>query len=196
MTLDIQFKTMLAMMVAGFCLGITFESFRYFTPLWYRKIFLRYLLEILFWVSQTALAFWLLYQINNGELRFYIILAFFLGFSIYKAIFAALYQRILIRFIKIIKAVLSFIGRVFHLLILQPIFGIVSLLWGIILFFLRILFTPLFFLLSPVGKSLPNMGKKIQKVVPKPFLAILYKFSKVCGIIKNTLKKMKDYLTF
>src|SRR5690625_46206 len=99
MSLDIQVKSMLAMILAGFYVGVAYETFRYFLPMWQKRIILNYLLVILFWMLQTVIVFYLLYIINMGELRFYLFIAFLLGVSIYQGIFAPLYQRLLQRII-------------------------------------------------------------------------------------------------
>src|SRR5690625_4470807 len=196
MTLDIQFKTMLAMIMAGFCVGINFETFRYFTPLWYKGITLRYILEVLFWCSQTILVFLLLYKVNTGELRFYLFLALFLGYSIYKSLFAPLYKRALVCMIKIVKGIFNFLEKLVRYIIVKPIIWLVVVVWTIIIFFVRIIMTPLFYLLQPVGKLLKALKKGIQKHLPKPILKIMYKYSSIYGIIKGTLKKFKSYVTF
>lgn len=196
MTLDIQFKTMLAMIMAGFCVGIHFETFRYFTPLWYKVITLRYILEVLFWCSQTILVFLLLYKVNTGELRFYLFLALFLGYSIYKSLFAPLYKRALVCMIKIVKGIFIFLEKLVRYIIVKPMIGLVVVVWTMIIFLVRIIMTPLFYLLQPVGKLLIALKNGIQKYSPKPILKIMYKYSRIYGIIKDKLKKIKSYVTF
>src|SRR5690625_5418826 len=106
MSLDIQVKSMLAMILAGFYVGVAYETFRYFLPMWQKRIILNYLLVILFWMLQTVIVFYLLYIINMGELRFYLFIAFLLGVSIYQVIFIPLYQRLLLRINKSRKQIL------------------------------------------------------------------------------------------
>lgn len=196
MTLTLQVKTMLAMIIAGFYVGISLDTFRYFTPLWYNKVVWRYLLEIIFWVMQTTIVFFVLYKVNAGEIRFIIFLAFLLGLSIYKALFATVYNKSLEWFIGVIKRIFRFFWKVIYYVILRPVEATLRILWAIVLFFLRLIITPIVFLLRPMKKLLDNFGKKVRKMIPKPILSNLYKYSRFYGIIKGTLTKMITYLTF
>src|SRR5690625_5859173 len=75
MTLNVQFLTMLFMVVSGFYLGIALETFRRFSPLWRHRPVLVYIFEVSFWLIQTFIIFYVLYKVNAGELRVYIFLA-------------------------------------------------------------------------------------------------------------------------
>lgn len=196
MSLDIQVKSMLAMILAGFYVGVAYETFRYFLPMWQKRIILNYLLVILFWMLQTVIVFYLLYIINMGELRFYLFIAFLLGVSIYQGIFAPLYQRLLQRIITSLKRILLFCWRVFFNLLIKPFCWLVKGLWEIVMFFVRLVCTPILFMLRPVGSTLKTLVKVTQKRLPKPILTILYKNDKIYDIIKNTLIRIIDYITF
>lgn len=196
MSLDLQFKTMLAMIIAGFCVGINFETFRHFTPYWYQQIILRYVLEILFWLIQTTLVFYVLYKINVGELRFYLFIAFFLGYSIYRALFVSVYRRLLLFLLQVGKRAYLFLSKLFHYTIKKPLLGLLTILAASLLFVVRLLMTPIFYLLQPFVRLLSSLEKRVQKLLPKSFFKKIYKFSTIYGIIKSTLKKFKSFLTF
>lgn len=196
MTLDLQFKTMLAMIIAGFCVGINLESFRHFKPYWDQGLILKYMLEILFWLLQTLLVFLVLYKVNLGEIRFYLLIAFFLGYSIYKGLFAQVYKRLLLYILRVGKRSYIFFRRIFHYLIIKPVMGLLTVLGAILLFMIRLIMTPIFYLLSPFGKIVANLVKRSQKYLPKSLFKKIYKFPTIYGIIKSTLKRFKTYLTF
>lgn len=192
MTLDVQFQAMLAMVLAGFYVGIALETFRYFSPLWQKSLLWKYTLEIFFWTLQTIVVFFLLYNVNAGELRFYLFLAFFLGFSMYKALFSSLYQRLLRKMVAFFKALFLYLWRFVDYFIIKPVRGIILFLLKILLFFTRLIMTPLFYLVSPIFKAIKELIKKL----PKPILSTLYKFSSIYGIMVSTFKKIKSLLTF
>src|SRR5690625_3537070 len=95
MTLSVQFLTMLSMIVGGFLLGISLETYRRLSLNWKKGIVFTYILEIIFWFIHFFLLFYLLYNMNAGEFRFYIVIACLLGFSIYQTLFSSFYTRLL-----------------------------------------------------------------------------------------------------
>lgn len=106
MTLHTQFMTMGAMIVGGMYVGFANETFRRFVPLWQRSNFLIYSLEILFWLLQTSVLYYVLYRINYGELRLYLLFALISGFLLYLALFQKIYIKTLNFFINIIRRIL------------------------------------------------------------------------------------------
>ena len=79
MTLSIQFITMAAMVLSGIYLGVIRDTFQRFAIYWKGRKLLSYLLEIIFWILQTLVVFYVLFLVNAGEIRLYIILACLLG---------------------------------------------------------------------------------------------------------------------
>src|SRR5690625_7945616 len=92
---------------------------------------------------QTVIVFYLLYIINIGELRFYLFIAFLLGVSIYQVIFAPLYQRLLQRIITSLKRIFLFCWRVLFILLIKPSCWLAKGLWEIVMFFVRLVCTPI-----------------------------------------------------
>lgn len=105
MTLHTQFMAMVTMVIGGLYVGFINETFRRFTPLWYRSAFFTYTLEVLFWVSQTALLYYALYKINDGIIRFYFIFALIAGFILYLLFFQSLYIKILNFLLTVVKKI-------------------------------------------------------------------------------------------
>src|SRR5699024_11617458 len=124
------------MVLGGMYLGLVNETFRRFTPLWQRSVFLRYSLEILFWLGQTRLLYYLLYMINYGELRFYLFIALFFGFSIYMALLEKIYTRILDFIIKLIK----YLFNIFYKLCIFPIIFLIKMFVMILFYFLSMFY--------------------------------------------------------
>src|SRR5699024_169239 len=189
MTLDTQFITMLSMVLGGMYLGFATETFRRISVIWKERQALTYLLEIGYWIIQTCILFFLLYQVNDGELRLYIFLACLLGYSIYQVMFKSIYQRVLEFFIKLIVALTRGLIRIIVTLIIRPVSWIVQaavkvaayvsrLLYRVLLFVLYVLFYPVRLLLFVLRKLLPER--------------VLHKISKslsFCSTIINKFKK-------
>src|SRR5699024_10705027 len=116
MTLNVQFLTMLFMVVSGFYLGIALETFRRFSPLWRHRPVLVYIFVVGFWCV----------------LRLYLFFACLLGFSIYQALAAPLYRVVLEHIIRLLTAIARALKRLCHILILSPVGWLVRLiLWGV-----------------------------------------------------------------
>lgn len=191
MTLQVQFLTMISMIMSGFYLGIARDTYRRFSPYWRHFMFLRYLFEVVFWMTQTLLLFYILYRVNAGELRTYIFIACLLGFSIYKVIFSSLYKKILEVAIRILLMIYHFGKEVFRMFIVTPIRGILYLILLVFQFIISILFFIIKLIIIPirwaVELAFSLLPKKAQKNISK--MVELY------SIIKNTsIKWVKNIL--
>src|SRR5690625_2595285 len=118
MTLQVQFLTMISMIIGGFYLGMARDTFRRFSSYWSQRKFLRYFFEVSFWMIQAFLMFYILYRVNAGELRAYIFIACMLGFSIYQVVFAVLYKKILEIIIRILLITYRFCMKVIQIFII------------------------------------------------------------------------------
>ncbi|MFA9559795.1 spore cortex biosynthesis protein YabQ [Evansella sp. AB-rgal1] len=153
MTLDIQFLSMLASAATGIWFGASFDTYKHFigSPQRFRWTLL--LNDILFWLVQALIFFYVLLQVNQGEVRFYLFLALLLGYSIYRSILEDIYQRILHWFIRVCVRLYDIITRIILVLIVNPIkwllqviltlsMMILSTLWTVILFIVKIILSP------------------------------------------------------
>lgn len=177
MTLHTQFMTMGAMVLGGMYLGMVNETFRRLTPLWQGSAFLRYSLEILFWLGQTWLLYYLLYTINYGELRFYLFIALFFGFSIYMALLESIYTRILDLIIKFIK----YLFNIFYKLCIFPIVFLIKMLVNIVFYILTFIYQSLRLLVFYVI-ILP-----LRWILPKKCMYFVSKIGSACSTMINTL---------
>ncbi|WP_337020346.1 spore cortex biosynthesis protein YabQ [Oceanobacillus massiliensis] len=196
MTLGIQFLTMIAMVLSGIYLGIVQETFRRFTRYWKKRILLTYFLECCFWLTQTAIIYYVLFRVNAGEVRLYVLLACFLGFSVYQVLVRSVYKKLLERLIRIGAAIYRFFSRLVHMLIISPIswcirfiirliMSIIMLLTTIILFILKVLFAPFRWILIGIYRLLPNRIKNF-----------LNKIAGFYSTMKNICYKWVKYLKF
>jgi spore cortex biosynthesis protein YabQ len=200
MTLSTQFLTMLSMIGMGSLFGVMFDTYQRFLDRPNRKSWIVFINDLLFWVIQALIIFYILFLVNNGELRFYIFVALLCGFAAYQSLFKGIYLKLLEAMIRSVIALYQFFRRGFQLLIYKPVVGIIQLLISIIillgrgtfslvkfilkvlLFILKILWVPIVKIIIILWKLLP---KSIKKYVEK-----LY--NKTAGIfmeIKNYLVK-------
>src|SRR5699024_3549275 len=128
MTLNVQFLTMVSMVIGGFYLGIAHDTYERFSPLWKKKQLVTYLFAIIFWLIQACLLFILLYKVNNGELRIYVFLACLLGVSIYQVFAASVYRQLLEGIITIITKIAQALFSFIRVVILNPLFWLIRLL--------------------------------------------------------------------
>lgn|SRR5690625_1403823 len=190
MTLQVQFTTIIYMILGGIYLGIALETFRRFSSIWQHHKFLVYCLEICFWLMQTVILFYILYLANHGELRFYIFISGLLGFSMYQAIFRTLYQKLLEHLIYFSLQFYYFCKRVIQILIISPINWVLTMIFIVANFILLLVFNILKIIFLPIKW----IGKFIYFLLPKKIQEIVSKTPQLYSIIKNTWFKWVKYI--
>ena len=198
MNLSTQFYTLLAMCLMGIIFGATLDVYQRFLHRTTRKRLIVFINDILFWVIQACLIFYVLFIVNHGELRFYLVLALICGFSAYQALMKNTFLKILELLINFIKAVARIIKTVFIIIVYRPIKGIILMMVGLVLFIFRVLTA----LVKAIGKALlwmlkfilyPLMliGKGILYLLPKRVKKTVVKFFKV---LAGYLQQIKKYI--
>ncbi|UCZ53318.1 spore cortex biosynthesis protein YabQ [Bacillus shivajii] len=153
MTLEVQFLSMLASVGAGIWLGASFDTYKRLAG---KKIFFRWTLivnDLLFWILQAIIFFYILLTVNEGEVRFYLFIALLLGYSIYRAMLENIYRNMLEWMISFTIGVFRFTTRLVKVLIINPIkwllnvvltLGILllSTFWRIVHFLLKVVLFP------------------------------------------------------
>lgn len=164
------------MIAGGLYIGFAQDTYRRLATLWRNNRLLVYLFEIAFWLIQTIVLFYMLYRVNDGEIRLYIVLACFLGFSMYVVFLQKVYLRVLDWLTLIIKKTLVIIYRIISVPILflfRLIKAIIIMLWNVcykvILFFWKMIY----FLL--------------KKILPKKVLDFISKITIFCSTMINKL---------
>lgn len=181
MSLNVQFLTMIAMVLGGFMLGVAHETFRRFSPYWKKRLVLTYVLELSFWLSHTFLLFYLLYRVNGGELRLYVFIACLLGYSIYQVTAVNLYKRFLERLITGFLHVVRVFKNILFFLVIKPLKWVFYLLVLIIQAAFLVVYYPIKLLLLPFKWVLI----KCYNLLPKRFQEIITKWGAFYSIIKN-----------
>jgi len=186
------------MAAMGSYLGAAIDTYNRFLFRSKRKSWLVFLNDIFFWVLQGLIFFYVLFVINQGELRFYIFLAILCGFAAYQSLLKRGYARVLEIIITMIISIYRYAVKIFLMLIYRPIvsllLGCVSLItiigkglfvlvkWTIqfIWMIIKLLFTPVKWLLILFWNLLP---KHIKKTVEK----LYNKLAGYYQVIKNTI---------
>ncbi|RDW15313.1 spore cortex biosynthesis protein YabQ [Oceanobacillus arenosus] len=196
MTLSIQFLTMATMVLSGIYLGISQDTFRRFTQYWKNQTLLTYFMEICFWLTQAIILFYVLYRVNAGEIRFYIVMACLLGFSMYQVVAANLYKRLLEHVIRVIAGFYRFCAKVVQVLLITPIRWIIIMLLTILLFILRLVGKVLFFILKLLVMPFKWIGKALYQLLPKKVKKNLHKIAGFYSKMKNICIKWAKFFKF
>jgi spore cortex biosynthesis protein YabQ len=200
MTLSTQFLTMLSMIGMGSLFGVMFDTYQRFLDRPNRKSWIVFINDLLFWVIQALIIFYILFLVNKGELRFYIFVALLCGFAAYQSLFKGIYLKLLEVMIRSVIALYQFIRRTFQLLIYKPVVGIIQLLISIVIllgrgsfslvkFILKVLLFILKVLWVPIVKIIIILWKLLPKGIKKSVEKLYNKTAGIFMEIKNYLVK-------
>lgn len=198
MTLTTQFATMLSMLGMGALFGVMLDTYQRLLQRSTVKHWLIFFNDLLFWVIQALLIFYILFLVNKGEIRFYIFVALLCGFAAYQALLKGIYLRILDRIIQTFISVMHFMKNLLLLLVFKPIRGLLQLIIFLIIFLGRGLFTLVKLILKIIlwiWKFILNFFRKLLlffwKLLPKGIKKVVEKlYNKTTGNfmkIKNTI---------
>ena len=201
MTLSTQFLTMLSMIGMGSLFGMMFDTYQRFLDRPNRKSWIVFFNDLLFWVIQALIIFYILFLVNNGELRFYIFVALLCGFAAYQSLFKGIYLRLLEFIINTVIAIYRFMRRAFLLLIYKPVLGLIQLIISIIIllgrgvfslvkFILNILWIVLKVIWVPIEKIMLLLWKLLPKTIKKSVEKLYNKTAGIFMEIKNYLLKL------
>ena len=185
MTLSTQLYTMLAMIGVGAWLGAAIDTYGRFLKREKRAKWIVFIHDILFWLLQGLIAFYILLMVNEGELRFYILIALVCGFAAYQSLFRYFYLSLLETIIQLVINLYRFLENLVRMLVIKPIQLLVQALIIILLGIWKFVHTILRFLLLVVWRlvkigALPFkwIGMLLWKLTPeviKKYLQILFK---------------------
>jgi len=206
MTLSTQFMTMLAMIGMGIFFGAGLDTYNRFLKRRKRKSWLVFINDVLFWILQSLFIFFVLFRVNQGELRFYIFIALLCGFASYQSVFKEIYLRWLEMLIFFVLSLFRFFVKIVHLLIYKPIYFVITTTFELILmigkgllvlfkwiikaiwFVIKVLFMPIKWILLLIWKLSP---KTIKKSVEKIYNKLAGKYKIIKNIIIHWISKWK-----
>jgi spore cortex biosynthesis protein YabQ len=176
---------MLSMAAMGLYLGAAIDTYGRFTR---KRPSINWLIvcnDVLFWLVQALVVFYVLLQANNGEIRFYIFLALVCGFSAYRALFQTFYQRLLERIITIFIQTYRLTIKLITIFFINPIKYLLKVLYSLCMMVLTACLTVLLFLLKLIWKPL------------RWILLLLYKWTGLNRLVnkyKPILRKIKEFI--
>lgn len=186
MTLTTQFMTMLAMISMGGMFGASLDTYQRFLKRTERKRWAVFINDILFWLLQGLAIFYILFLVNQGELRLYVFLALLCGFAAYQSLFKRIYLKILEMLISMFISIYSFLVKFLKIFVINPIYALISavaaviimlgkatlglflFLYKAIILILKILIQPLKWIFMLIWRLLPkNIKKTVDKIYRK-----------------------------
>lgn len=206
MTLSTQFMTMLAMIGMGIFFGAGLDTYNRFLKRRKRKSWLVFINDVLFWILQSLFIFFVLFRVNQGELRFYIFIALLCGFASYQSVFKGIYLKWLETLIFFVLSLFRFFVKIVHLLIYKPIYFFITTIFELILmigksllvlfkwiiktiwFVIKVLIMPIKWILLLIWKLSP---KTIKKLVEKIYNKLAGKYKIIKNIIIHWISKWK-----
>jgi spore cortex biosynthesis protein YabQ len=203
MTLSTQFLTMLSMIGMGTLFGAMFDTYQRFLKRPKRKSWIVFLNDLIFWITQALIIFYVLFLVNNGELRFYIFIALLCGFAAYQSLVKGLYLRLLEIIIRTVISIYRFIRKSFLVLIYKPIIGTIQLLislviligrgiYSLVKFILKVLLWTIKVLIVPIEKIIIIIWKLLPKGLKKTVEKLYNKTAGIFRVIKNYFIKMLE----
>lgn len=151
MSLSVQFFSLLAMIGTGIAAGVIMDLFCTIKNLFSKRSFIRrrsFWFEIIVWAGIGAGAFWVLLTVRDGAWRMYDPVAQVSGMLLYAAIFHYPFR---------------FAGRWFWLLIIRPVWLLITFIMRVIQRIVRALIVSIMWIISPVLRLGKVIGKSLQK---------------------------------
>ncbi|MBU9722004.1 MULTISPECIES: spore cortex biosynthesis protein YabQ [Bacillaceae] len=190
MTLDVQFLSILASTGMGIVLGAAFDTYRRFVKSPKRLRWSLIINDILFWILQALLFFYVLLQVNNGEVRFYLLLAILLGYSIYRALLERIYRRVLEVMIQFVSNMINILIRTIKVLVYEPLKWLLKLIVSLSMIVLTTIWGILHFLIRIILSPFRWIGQKYVKSYGIPFQSTINKVKSFVGKVNTKFKKL------
>ncbi len=185
MTLTVQFYTMVAMVAMGVWLGIAMDTYSRFLHPSKKKSMWLYANDVVFWLLQGLLIFYVLYVVNEGELRLYVFLALLCGYAAYRALLQPLYRSVLERIIIIITGLIHFVRTLFIHIVYRPVRFILKVLLSLCMMVVSIGTTIFWFIIKLFWVPLKWIFFLIWKLIPRSIRNALIKVAGFADKIKN-----------
>ncbi|WAA12348.1 spore cortex biosynthesis protein YabQ [Fervidibacillus halotolerans] len=198
MSLTVQLSTLLAMIGVGVWLGMAVDTYHRLFNRKRHKGWYVFIQDFLFWLFQALFTFYILFLVNNGELRFYIFLAILCGFAVYQSLLKHLYLSALEQSIGFVHWFYKMLRTIFYRGVCKPIITIIGFFITICLFILRGIWTIarqisklILSILYIFSKPFLLLGKFIWNLFPKSIKMYVYKrFHSIQIFTKNLWRKL------
>lgn len=162
------------MIAMGVWLGTSIDTYHRFTKRRPNFQWMTALTDFLFWIIQGLVVFYVLLLVNEGQMRFYIVLALLCGYAAYRALFQKSYLRILETIIHISISIYQFCKRFVQIFFIKPLRWILKVLISFcmivlstllkaLLLLLNLLFIPIKFLALKIY-TLTRLDRVVRKI--------------------------------
>jgi spore cortex biosynthesis protein YabQ len=197
MNLSVQFMTMAAMAVMGLWIGISVDTYGRF---FYRSGRRRWNIvqiagDLVFWLLQGLLVFYVLLNVNQGDVRIYIFLALLCGYAAYKSLFQSLYLRGLEGIIKTVRFFFGLLKKIATVIFVRPVQLLWRIMYTVTIWFVHSALAILLFFWKIVAAPLKWL---VRLIVPEAVLKMIRNFfSRIAGIrryMKKITNKVKAWL--
>ncbi|GAF66507.1 hypothetical protein BTS2_3408 [Bacillus sp. TS-2] len=175
------------MVAFGLFIGATLDTYRRFLKTKPSFHWLTAIYDLLFWIIQGALLFYILFIVNKGEVRFYVFLAILCGFAAYQALLKKGYNYLLELVIRAVIGIYHFIKQLLTIILIKPIKFILKLFYSLCMMVITTLFTILLFILKMVWKLISWVLNviltitRLNKITDKMIIRLKIKVKKIKG---------------
>lgn len=121
MSLEVQFLTMGLMLASGVLIGILFDLYRVLAHELHFPRWLIPLLDLAYWAVATVLIFRVLLFSNFGQVRLFVFLGLFAGYTLYFLVLSQASMQTIRWLIRVVKAIVRFLVRTFQICIVKPV---------------------------------------------------------------------------
>ncbi|MBS2967277.1 spore cortex biosynthesis protein YabQ [Metabacillus sp. KIGAM252] len=198
MTLTVQFYTMFAMAGMGAWLGAALDTYRRFLVRSKRAGWVVFFHDLVFWLLQSVLFFYVLLLVNEGELRIYMFLAILCGFAAYQSLLKGIYLAVLNFFIRTVVLIFKLFAGIVNFVLIKPIkgfitliaviiIGLMNLFWKILKWAFLFIWGAVKIVLAPVRWALLLIWKMLPGFLKTFFSRIFSKAEGITNQAKNLL---------
>jgi spore cortex biosynthesis protein YabQ len=183
------------MVLMGIWIGMAVDTYGRFIHEKRKWHWFHFLNDLLFWLVQALLVFYVLLHVNHAEIRFYIFIALICGYAAYRALFDRLYKKLLEWIVSVIVSLFKFAARLINIMMVMPIKWLFMIISGIILYVLNILRKSIFILLKIIFSPFKWIGNLLWRFIPKQkwynFKEKYFKFAGFFHSLKNKVSNWK-----
>ncbi|MGL4818710.1 MAG: spore cortex biosynthesis protein YabQ [Bacilli bacterium] len=196
MSLSIQLYTLFSMIGVGAYLGMALDTYERLLIRRKRHRMFVFLTDVLFWIVQGILTFFLLLNLNDAEVRVYILIAMGIGFSFYQALVRTVFIKVLEQVVRFVLATTRFVRRLVRVCVVLPVIYVYRLLRTILMGLLTVSVTVVVFTLRVVWRTVIALCRLLFFWMPKSWVAQLENMAKSCGKMADWAKKWLKTLFF
>ncbi|WP_158738509.1 spore cortex biosynthesis protein YabQ [Alteribacillus sp. YIM 98480] len=194
MSLAVQFQTMFAMVAMGLVLGMNLDFYHRLTIRSVKAFWARLAWDLLFWLVQVLLVFYVLLHVNEGELRIYIFFSIAAGFFIYRRYGRSPFIKTMELGFSIVRWTRRTIAALIRIFIISPIKFILKLITSSVMIGITISGNVLFFLLNlllfPLKLAARYLYPVFRRLLPQPIITFLEK------TFQSVRKRVKKWRIF